>query len=269
MSDLSESLAAVGEAVGEPPPSLRAAIAERARDIRPVTVVPPCTPIEAYRGAADDLRALLGSVEDVAGVGDIVGHVAGVEELVLRWLAGEVIEVDDHQAVRSPIGADAWFSRTDDVVRAAADLTRPVQAYGLETDVEGLLVLRTFELWTHAQDACRLAGIPMPDTDPARLALMSSRLSAVLPAAMAVRDTRMPGRTARLVLTGVAPGCFDVPLDPDDEAGEPDVTIVVDVVEVCRLAARRATVEEIGAVLDGDDELGRLVLAAADAFAQD
>src|SRR5439155_24485433 len=131
--------------------------------------------------------------------------------------------------------------------------------------VDGLRGLRTFELWTHAQD---LAGV-VPATDPARLALMSSRLAAVLPAAMAVRGVRRPGRTARLVLTGVAPGCFDVPLDPSERAGEPDVTIVADVVDICRRAARRADPTVIPVYYEGDDDLGRLVLAAADAFAQD
>ena len=31
-----------------------------------------------------------------------------------------------------------------------------------------------------------------------------------------------------------------VPLDPSERAGEPDVTIVADVVDICRRAARRA-----------------------------
>jgi hypothetical protein len=101
------------------------------------------------------------------------------------------------------------------------------------------------------------------------LALMSSRLAAVLPAAMAVRNVRQPGRSARLVVTGVAPGCFDVPLDPATPVGDPDVTIVVDVVDVCRVAARRLNAETVPATFEGDGDLGRLVLAAADAFAQD
>ena len=60
-----------------------------------------------------------------------------------------------------------------------------------------------------------------------------------------------------------------MPLDPSEPAGEPDVTIVVDVVDICRRAARRADPTVIPVYYEGDDDLGRLVLAAADAFAQD
>jgi len=263
MTTFADSLAAIGDAVGvQPAPSVLRSVLTRAAQSRPATVVAPCSPLDAYLGAAADVRPLL-----LRGDPQLVAHVVGMEEHVLAWVRGEHTEIDDHAAVRSDAGVEAWDELVAGVAReaASAEPSREVTAFGLPTDVEGLLVLRTFELWTHAQD---LAGA-VPETDPARLALMSSRLAEVLPAAMAVRGVPRPGRTARLVLTGVAPGCFDVPLDPSEPAGEPDVTIVVDVVDMCRVAARRADPGVIATQCEGDEELGRLVLAAADAFAQD
>jgi hypothetical protein len=217
--------------------------------------------VEAYLGAAAALRPLLGH-----GDPRIVQHVFGVEELVLRWVSGERTDAIEHADVHAALDIDAWDALVARVAEvAASDPRRPVVAYGLPTDAEGLLVLRTFELWTHAQDI--LGAVPA--TAPAQLALMSSRLVEVLPLAMAVRGVAQPGRTARLVLTGAAPGCFDVPLDPGGAVGEPDVTILVDVVDVCRVAARRASSDAVAAHFEGDGDLGRLVLAAADAFAQD
>ena len=250
---------------------MRQAITDRARLVVPSTVVPGCTPIAAYRGAVDDLHALAAAVDQTPAVLDVMAHVAGVEQLVLRWLVGKPVDLGEHGAVRASLDLHDWHRLTLEVEQAAraADAGRALPAYGLVLDVDGLLVLRTFELWTHTHDVARAAGVPTPDTAPPRLALMSARLSEVLPMAMAVRGVSRPGRTARLVLTGVAPGCFDVSLDPADAPGQPDVTIVVDVVEVCRLAARRAVADGIGVVFEGDEALGRLVLAAADAFAQD
>lgn len=216
-----------------------------ALDEPPATVVAPCSPREAYLGAAADIRPLL-----LTGRRDLVAHVIGMEEVVLRWARGERVHLDDHREVRSMAAIDEW----DDLVRAVAAIAS-----------DDLLIMRTFELWTHAQD---LTG-RVPATDPARLSVMSSSLAAMLPVAMKLRGVEAPGRTARLVLTGIAPACFDVPLAVGAEPGEPDVTIVADVVDVCRIAARRLPSVRLDAVFDGDEALGRTLLAAADAFAQD
>lgn len=262
MSGVAEAFAAVGDAAGvDAPLNVRVSVLSRAFGSMPSTVVAPCSPLDAYLGAAADIAPLL-----VGGAPDLVAHVVGIEELVLRWARGEHVEVDAHAAVRSDATTEAWAQVVRDV--AVAVRARPsgdVDAYGLPLDVDGLLVLRTFELWTHQQD---LSGA-VPATDPARLALMASRLADVLPLGMAVRGTTQPGRSARLVVTGVAPGCFDLALDPAAEPGEPDVTIVVDVVDVCRLAARRLDLRSLTVVYEGDAELGRAVLTAADTFAQD
>jgi hypothetical protein len=144
-----------------------------------------------------------------------------------------------------------------------------VLAHHLPVDVDALVVLRVFEIWVHTLDVCAAIGLPRVIPDPARLALMSTRLMAALPMALAVRGTPAPGRTARFVLTGAAPGCYDVSLGTDVAPAEPDVVIVADAVDVCQLAGRRLTPDDLDVTTDGDTELARLVLAAADAFALD
>ena len=79
---------------------------------------------------------------------------------------------------------------------------------------------------------------------------------------------------ARFVLTGPAGGCYDVGLDAaapatPAELADPDVTIVADVLDLCRVAAARLTPEELSYTVYGDPALAGLVLANIDAFARD
>ena len=58
-------------------------------------------------------------------------------------------------------------------------------------------------------------------------------------------------------------------LAPQAQAAEPDVTIVTDAAGLCRVAIRRLRPEELEAAIDGDRELGDLVLAGIGALARD
>jgi len=148
--------------------------------------------------------------------------------------------------------------------------------------VPGLLVIRTFEIWAHAMDVASATGRPLPRLDPERMALLSGRLMAVVPFALAYRGSTAPGRIGRFVLTGSAGGCFTVPLAPVsdtppefgsgvsfDTVDEPDFTLVADALDLCRLAARRLRPAELASTVEGDRELAELVLADLDAFARD
>jgi uncharacterized protein (TIGR03083 family) len=256
----------------------------------------PSSPLAAYRATVDDFHELVGSLDAVAwqaaptrpphpDVAALVAHVAGMEELTLAWLVGPAPDpaaVADHLAATEPMMAalrrlpgpavgERWHELARQVAAAAATVPadRPVLAHDLPTDTEGLLVLRTFELWAHMHDIAAAAGRPVPDLDAPRMALMSERLMLVMPFALTMRGMAAPGRTARFVLTGPAGGCYNVPLDPAGTAGEPDVTIVVDATELCRLAARRIDADEVPVTIDGDVQLAGQILASADAFAKD
>jgi len=141
--------------------------------------------------------------------------------------------------------------------------------HDITVSVDQLLVMRTGELWAHSIDICRAIGRPLPQLDMERMATLSAELMAAVPLAMAYRGSTMPGRAARFVLTGPAGGTYTVPLAPQMQAAEPEVTIVTDPVGLCQVAVRRLSPEQLDAAIDGDHALGSLVLAGIDALARD
>jgi uncharacterized protein (TIGR03083 family) len=300
-AEYAEVAAALAKAVqAAPPAQLREQALARALSRRPAgrpgTVPPPVAPAEAYRRTAEDLFGLLRSLDDAewavtaheehGSVHDLVAHLVGIERFTAAWLDPaapspvdpSVPHVESTRALVAELAgrtpdqlARTWHAAARDVLAAAAagDPARQVRFHDLASTVDGLLVTRTFELWAHAMDIALATGRPMPVLDDARMALLSARLMRALPLALAYRGAAQPDRTARFVLTGPAGGCYDVPLDPRTGAGTADVTIVVDAVDLCRVAARRLPHGEVAATVDGDAELARLVLGNADAFARD
>jgi uncharacterized protein (TIGR03083 family) len=256
----------------------------------------PSSPQAAFAQTVEDFHELVGSLSAAewqspptrpphAHIGELVAHLAGMEALSRAWLVGPAPDanaVADHLAATAPmvaelgqepgpVIAERWYDLARQVVAAAASVPTdlPVLAHDLPTDAEGLLVLRTFELWAHMHDVAAATGRPTPDLDAPRMALMSERFMTVLPFAVAMRGMAAPGRTARFVLTGPAGGCYSVALDPSEAPGEPDTTIVVDATQLCRLAARRIEVADLPVTIEGDLVLAGRVLASADALAKD
>jgi uncharacterized protein (TIGR03083 family) len=296
---LERTSAALAEVVTAAPPaalreqSLRTALDRRAPG-RPVDAPQQCTPTMAYSRTAAEFDALLRSLTPTewdavahpqhGRVRDLVAHLIGVERLSARWLKGDpdLPALPDHVAATRDVVAElsgtdiaelagAWGDAARDVALAAADgdPDRPVTFHDLTLSVDGYLVTRTFELWAHGMDIAAATGRPMMSLDDERMALLSSRLMGVVPYALAYRRSAAAGRTARFVLTGASGGCYTVPLAPDDEVGEPDFVLVADVVDICRVAARRLRPADLKAHIDGDRELAALVLAEIDAFARD
>ena len=303
---VARGLAALGEeAVAEPPADLRASVLAAALGGRPpgapLTGAPALAePLAAFRATVAELRGVLDGLDaatwdvptaSVHGpVRALVAHLAGVERVMAAQLGDGTPEADevDHVASAARIAAGAaaeepaqLVARWHDAAQRLAELAEaagpdaPVLANDIPTDVDGMLVLRTFEVWAHTEDVCRAAAIPAPPLDASRLALMSSRLLDVLPLAMAVEGVPRPGRTARLVLTGAGGGSYVRALAPEDvlalpgDGADPDVALVVDVVDLCRLAARRARPEDLDLAIEGDEELAGAVLVAVAAFARD
>lgn len=301
---LADVVAALAESSLVPPPAelrlttLARALARRPAG-RPQPAVTVCTPAESYDRSVEDFRALLSSLsedewqlpahEEHGTVRELVAHLVGVERLCVAWLdpsAPPPVDpsVDHVTATRPVVDALAaatpaevlghWYDAARAVAAMAAtgDPRRPVSFHDLTDDVDALLVTRTFELWAHAMDIAYATGRPMPTLDTERMALMSARFMAVLPHALAYRGRAMAGRSARFVLTGPAGGCYDVPLDPRTSVpadSEPDVTIITDVIDLCRLAARRLPAAALAVNIEGDEALAGAVLAAADGFARD
>jgi uncharacterized protein (TIGR03083 family) len=286
------------ETVTEPPQGLRSDTlrhaASRRAPGRPVDAAVPCQPAVAFDRTVEDLNRLLGSLTDTewnapahaehGRVRDLLAHLVGVERLVLRWLDPEdtVPDLPDHVAATRPVVAELadtdphdiarqWYQGARAVAGAAAsgDRGRMVFFHDLVVNVDQLLVMRTGELWGHAIDICQATGRPLPLLDMERMAMFCNELMAAAPLALAYGGISVPGRSARLVLTGPAGGTFTVPLDLQAQVAEPDVTIITDAVGLCRVAIRRLPPEQLDAVFDGDRDLGDLVLTGIGALARD
>jgi uncharacterized protein (TIGR03083 family) len=297
-ADLADAVALLAEeTVTIPPPELRAGTLSRAASRRPpgrpIDAAQPCEPAVAFDRTVEDLNRLLGSLTDTewnapahadhGRVRDLLAHLVGVERLVLRWLDPEdtVPDLPDHVAATRLVIAELadtdpqdirrqWYQAARAVAAAAAgDRSRLVVFHDLTISVDQLLVTRTGELWAHAIDICQATGRPLPQLDMERMATLCAGLMAAVPLALAYRGTIAPGRAARFVLTGPAGGTYTVPLAPQPQIAEPDITIVADAAGLCRVAIRRMRPDELGAVIDGDRELGDLVLAGIGALARD
>ncbi len=297
-TDLAEAIALLAEAtVTDPPPQLRSATLARAASRRPpgrsVGAAQLCEPAVAFDRTVEDLNQLLGSLTDAdwnapahaehGRVRDLVAHLVGVERLVLRWLDPQdtVPDLPDHVAATRPVVAELadtdprdiarqWYQQARLVAAAAAgDSSRMVVFHDITISVDQLLVARTGELWAHSIDICQATMRPLPELDSERMATLCFALIAAVPLALAYQGTPAPGHAARFAVTGPAGGTYIVPLAPQEQPAEPDVTIVTDAVGLCRVAVRRLGLEELDAAIDGDRELGDLVLAGIGALARD
>jgi uncharacterized protein (TIGR03083 family) len=130
------------------------------------------------------------------------------------------------------------------------------------------LVIRAFETWTHHDDARR--ALDQEESLPAAevMRTMAELAMKSLPLALAVRGAARPGLTARMVLAGAGGGEWNVACAPG-ESPSPNADIVVraSVVDWCRRFADRIEVDDFPMTVDGDVELARDLVAAANAFA--
>lgn len=256
----------------------------------------PAAALVAFTRTAGELVELLTALDDVAWtlpapgsdgtVRDLVAHLVGVDRYVLgqlgrgpaldaptrdhhapvaRELAGAVDAMDAPSLVR------AWWLGVTELLRAcgSADPAEPVGFHHLALSVRGLLVVRTFELWTHGEQIRAATGRFPDDLDRDRLHLMSSELVGALALGMELQGTARPGRRARIVLTGPGGGRYDVALGPGAETGDRVATITLSTLDLCRVAARQRGPHDIAVEISGDASLLEPVLVGAQAFAAD
>jgi len=289
-----------GEAVA--PPSrlaaqiLASALRERSPG-RPTNGPAPITAPEAFRRAADALDALLASLElaewgipalrglDVQG---LVGHLIGVE-LDFQAALGDPNGVQasaDHVGATDPIAHAQAGRPPADTLRdwrhavlqtlSAVDRLSPaipsdatVGLHGVRLALPAMLVVRTFELWTHEEDIRRATARSLAAPDEASLALMTDLAFELLPVAMGRLPAPAWDGTARVVLTGPGGRTWQsAPLDAETNPGA-DVRIVMAAVEFCRLVANRIDPVRVPATVTGDAAGARGLFATAAALALD
>jgi uncharacterized protein (TIGR03083 family) len=164
-----------------------------------------------------------------------------------------------------------WRELTTGTTRHLQSLDRsavrePFHFHHLDMTLSTVLIARVFEIWTHDEDIRRATGRVVVAPDAERLRRMSRVAVPSMPFGLAVGGARVAGRTARIVLTGPGGGTWDQPLGLGETAGEPDTTLVLDVVDYCRLAARRLTPDDVTVTVEGDAALARQVLVGAGVF---
>jgi hypothetical protein len=127
-----------------------------------------------------------------------------------------------------------------------------------------MLIVRSFEMWTHDEDIRRATGRPLAAPEAARLSLMTRLAVSLLPAGM-MRAQLSVDRGVRLVLTGPGGGTWPAPLG----SGPVEARLVVDAVSFCRVVANRVDPADAGAMVTGDESLGADLLAGARTLALD
>ena len=217
----------------------------------------------------------------------LLTHLVAVEEYFGRQLGLWPLEIDealepDHLEMTRAFVA-SWADRTPGEVLARwRELTgaitahlgsleraagrRPFHFHYLDTSLSTVLITRVFEIWTHDEDIRRATGRPLVAPEAARLRRMSRVAVPSMPFGLAMGGIEAAGRTARIVLTGPGGGTWDQALGLGEPPGEPAATVVLNVVDYCRLAAQRLTPDDVECAVEGDQRLARDVLIGAGVF---
>jgi uncharacterized protein (TIGR03083 family) len=260
---------AEGDALA-PPDRLRDRVTTAALRARPagqaVPVPPTISAPEVFRRTVESFAATLANLSDDEwrrpalrdlDVQQLVGHLMGVERAFqvafgLRSTDGALAA--DHigstqstasaQTGRAPADTRReWLSTASasaDHVESLddEDLRTPVTLHGITLPMESMLIVRSFEMWTHEEDIRRATGRPLAAPEPARLSPMTRLAVALLPAGMGRVDRPAVDGNVRLVLTGPGGGTWPAALG-SSQGGPVEARLVIDAVLFCRLVANR------------------------------
>lgn len=222
-------------------------------------------------------------------VHDLVAHLLAIEIYTGKQIGlfadDDIDQPLDHVRLGDPWldrmrGADhrfvmtAWRDRAQqliDALESDEDLLRGAASWhGAPIDVAALLVIRTFELWTHGDDVLVATERARREPDNAQLKLMTNLAAEILPLGLEIIGRPHAGRTVRLVLTGRGGGTWRCPLAAGSAVtATDDVLVVADAVAFCRLAANRCRPADLDAYVEGDDTLAADLLAGMAALAAD
>jgi uncharacterized protein (TIGR03083 family) len=272
----------------EPPGRMRDGVLDAARARRQGPADPV---IDVYLSLSERFERAVAELPDEARdvvtpngltATELVVHMAAQESLLAQNLGVPTIDdlPEDEIVPRTHALLPRFAERDlDDAVALWRDSVEANRAWavtnpdntaiwrGLGLTRDDTLLVRSFEAWVHTDDLRRAAGLPGTRPETRHLTLMSDLARRILPLALAVSGREHEGRTARLVLTGPGGGDWLVPMGAGDPAVDADVTVTADVVDWCHLVGDRVTPEQLAVRIDGDETLGRDLVAAAPALA--
>lgn len=199
----------------------------------------------------------LGLVESDPGGGELV------------WLPRSETVVAEHRENEPALTVEEWRTHAEILHRHLAEADRDdlrvrIPWFGQDTPLRAMAVIHAFETWIHAEDIRQATGRPPEAPTPADLESMSRLAAQLLGSAMSASHTAR-GRSARLVLTG--PGGGELSITPGESITPPDVTVTADVVGFCRLIGGRVRPTDFAHRLEGDPDLGRVLVETAASFA--
>ena len=259
--------------------TLSAAIEARAG--RPVTMAEPLEVHRVEGRRAADLLAELTPTEWCIPAGDafpgwsvhdLAVHLAATETVLAERLTGRQLTADTdsdptarayeavarHQHLDPTVALDELTRAADVVSRTAAAVPGQTVTdwHGLDLPLDTVLIQRSFELWTHADDVRSVVERPLLTPPPSSLATMSRAAAHSLPLLLAATGADHAGRVVRLELQGPGGGRFTVLLGPSGgiapDHDAPDATLEVDVVDFCRALADRTPPGGLRHRCDGD-----------------
>jgi len=283
-------VAALAEAdATSPPPDIRARLLERAA-ASPRILAQPVEPADLYATRVEALRSLLAELDadDWSRraepypwtVHGLVAHLLVIERYTAAQLGlGErpAGDVNDHLALgadlilaeleRAPAEtARRWSSVAQSIIDHLRsddfDPQAPMPLHQWPFSASSGLVARAFELWTHTDDIRRATDRAVVPAGAGELRTMSSFSVSTLPFLLSSVAPGVAMQPTRIVLTGAGGGTFDI-----GGAGERAALLVADVVDYCRVVARRIEPNDLERTVEGSSILTDGLLEASRVFA--
>lgn len=208
--------------------------------------------IEAYCGT------FLGLGDELTFEGDTSDHLAMTEAVIADYRARPATDAVTDWVRLAERNAAAALALDEDQLEA------PMHLHGIPFRTTTAFVARAFELWTHADDIRRAVGEPLDSPPPPVVHRMADTSVSSLPLAAYTLEEPPRPSVAHVVLTGWGGGTWTLLVGgADDPSAAPDVTLIADVVDYCRVVQRRLDVDELDAVVEGDAALARDLLRAS------
>jgi uncharacterized protein (TIGR03083 family) len=283
--------------------SIRARVLSTAHAARPPVAIDPASAIEVHRIELERLVMLLGRLTDeqwarpldppeFAGwtVKDLAAHLASNEGNAVQVLGLEhpVLPetINDNEARTEQVLArhrtmsnaetlaelEACFRAVDERVTAlgAEGIEEDIEWWGMQIRILTMLIVRSFETWTHADDIRRAVGFPQLPPPATSLACMSQVASNWAPMMMLTRGLDLQDTSIELRLTGLGGGTHHLNLgfgEIDLTTHEPAAVVTIDVLDYCRIIGDRLAPADARYEATGDLELARTYIGVLDALA--